>query len=661
MIKEIDMRDLMSQQSAEAQLEHLAARAADMSRHLPDAHEIRVRNMNPMTGSPATLISAHASPGSGTLIEQALNHVRTMSSVLGFTPQEVPEFVPDPHIQTTSAGTSIVHLHQHYHGVPIFQMVRAVRFTRQGAVKDVVGDNVQIPGNFETVPSLGVKDAMRALQGFIAPADVTDELSRTDQWGEPYPVSLADMSSYEPEVIATFPLPCRPTILAKGPFGDCPRASLVTFYQGPQMRLGWDFMVTLPEHQGQYEIIVAADAEAPGEILYSQDCTSHMEAQGNVYLVNGDSERQMVRFPRPLTDYPVPLPEDLPETFPGDWVAESQTAGNSTIARLGDSPVTLNGEVNGEVVTFNPSDPFGDDQKLLNIFYYCCYMHDFFYLLGFDERAGNFQEINLTGLGFGGDSVDALAHSGTVPGTANMLTPDDGMNPTMNMGLVTGTNRHTAFSADVVYHEFVHGVTNRFVGGRMNTRALSEPQSRGMGEGWSDYFALTVQNFFRDEEVVTIGTWVVDNANGIRGLPYNDEFPDHFGNIGTGRYGRACGPLGDQVCVHSIGEIWCATLMSMNRRFVEHFGRERGYNAGWRIVADGLRLTRANPSFLDARDGILDALDDLLDTGRLSAADHQAARRAAWQTFAGYGMGPNARSLGASLLGIEADFGVPSD
>lgn len=138
-------------------------------------------------------------------------------------------------------------------------------------------------------------------------------------------------------------------------------------------------------------------------------------------------------------------------------------------------------------------------------------------MLGFDERAGNFQEINFTGLGASGDSVEAHAHSGAVAGTANLLTPDDGMNPTMNMGLVTNTNRHTAFSADVVYHEFVHGATNRFVGGRLNTAALREPQSRGMGEGWSDYFALTVQNIFRDEEMTTIGAWVARHGARSRG------------------------------------------------------------------------------------------------------------------------------------------------
>ena len=42
-------------------------------------------------------------------------------------------------------------------------------------------------------------------------------------------------------------------------------------------------------------------------------------------------------------------------------------------------------------MTFNPASATGDDQKVLNIFYYCCYMHDFSYLLGFREADGNFQ------------------------------------------------------------------------------------------------------------------------------------------------------------------------------------------------------------------------------------------------------------------------------
>ena len=46
------------------------------------------------------------------------------------------------------------------------------------------------------------------------------------------------------------------------------------------------------------------------------------------------------------------------------------------------------------------------------------------------------------------------------------------VSPIMNMGLVTSTNRHTAFDSDVVFHEFMHGVTNRLVGGPLNARCF---------------------------------------------------------------------------------------------------------------------------------------------------------------------------------------------
>ena len=64
---------------------------------------------------------------------------------------------------------------------------------------------------------------------------------------------------------------------------------------------------------------------------------------------------------------------------------------------------------------------------------------------------------------------------------------------------MSNTNRHTALDSDVVFHEFVHGVTNRLVGGRLDQTSLGQPQSRGMGEGWSDYFALSFQNVNRDD------------------------------------------------------------------------------------------------------------------------------------------------------------------
>ena len=307
------------------------------------------------------------------------------------------------------------------------------------------------------------------------------------------------------------------------------------------------------------------------------------------------------------------------------------------------------------MVEFLPTDRFGDDQKVLNIFYFCNYMHDFLYILGFDEAAGNFQKVNFTHLGVGGDPVRARAHSGAVRGTANMETAADGTPPVMNMGLVVSSGRHTALDADVVFHEYTHGLTNRLVGGTRQGHALDASQSRGMGEGWSDFFALTIQNFFRAQngqpERVVTGNWVVKNQAGIRSNAYDDNYPFTYGNIATFERDPDTG-LPDE---HQTGEIWCAALMMMVRRVRAALGDVDGYRLGWQMVVDGLKLTPANPNFLDARDAILLALDHMRDQRRISAAVHQTARQAALTAFGRFGMGPNATSADAGVDDIVED------
>jgi extracellular elastinolytic metalloproteinase len=158
-----------------------------------------------------------------------------------------------------------------------------------------------------------------------------------------------------------------------------------------------------------------------------------------------------------------------------------------------------------------------------------------------------------------------------------------------------------------------------------------------MGEGWGDYVACTIN------DTTVVGDWVVDNPEGIRGFPYDSDFPDNFGDLGTGRYDEE----------HNIGEIWCATLLEMNRKI--------GRTLGPQLVVDALKLSPANPSFLDMRDAILAALDGRLSSGQLSQSEHDEALAGIWEAFARFGMGPGARSEGAFLSGIVADFTLPPE
>jgi extracellular elastinolytic metalloproteinase len=649
MVREIDTRDFTSFTGSGRGASARAA-AVDLTSPMSGGATLTARDVSGLTGNPKMLSASAAPTVVGSLIEDALREVRQSSAALGFAASTPAEFTPDPHVYTTSAGSNVVHLHQQHHGIPVFGMARTVRYSKDRQLRAIAGDNIDIAPDVAVIPTVNAKHAMRAAAHHLAQPEVTESV---DVWGQPLPNITVDADNYEPEILASFDLPSHPTVVAQGPFGAVIPMHLVFFPQGSTTRLAWRITATMPDQIAQYIIVVAADRTDDVAILYCRSNTHAIAARGNVYVHNpGERDRQMVDFPLPLTAYPIEPPLELPEGFPQNWVDETVTQGNNTKATLGFSTQTYEGTLQDGVVIFDPSSNTDDDQKVLNTFYFCCYMHDFFYMLGFDEASGNFQAFNFTGAGDDEDPVRARAHSGPVIGTANMGTPVDGSPPVMNMGLVASTDRHTAFDSDVVFHEFAHGLTNRLVGGRMNVDALDMLQSGGMGEGWGDYFALTIQNYFRNDEKVVTGDWVTNRSGGIRGFPYDENFPDHFGHLGTGRY----------TGVHNIGEIWCAALMHMNRRIGAELGDVyRGHRLSWQIVVDALKLSPANPSFLDMRDAILEALADMRDSGRLNEPDYATARRGAWTAFARFGMGPNAQSPTADLFGIEADFQLPVD
>jgi len=633
---------------------------------------LNARVAQPESSTMATIAPAPPQPA-GSVINRALSLLRTeRARAAGFAAGRSTdgiEFVPDPVPQRTSSAAQVVHFQQFYRGVPLFRTAHTVRFAPQGQGADVLGDDVVLTAEVDTAPSLVAEQAVAIAAKHLASTPVRKV---KDQFGQEAATEPVKLDGFVPKVIAGFPtLPSQPMVVdwvaaaadaapAKKPFSKPVPAHLVIFDQPAGPRLGWYGVFSREDQFEQYAIIVSAD-RTPGEILYVRDMMHMAQARGNVYEYSpGIADRRMIDFPRPIADYPV-MPGMPIASFPADWVEANQTAGNATVAVLNFTPTSLTGVLNGNIIEFHPNNAFGDDQKLLNIFYFCNYMHDFLYILGFDEAAGNFQRINFTHTGVAGDSVQAHAHSGRVRGTANMSTAADGTPPTMNMGLVQG-DRHTAFDCDVVFHEFTHGLTNRLVGGTRQGHTLDAPQSQGMGEGWSDFFALTIQNFFRAQngqnERVVAGDWVIANPAGIRSNPYDDNYPFTYGNVSTfQRFDPDTGQpdpngLPDE---HQTGEIWCAALMMMVRRMRAALGNVDGYRLGWQMVVDGLKLTPSNPTFLEARDAILLALDHMLAEQRIPQAVHGKARQAALTAFGRFGMGPNASTPDAGVDGIVED------
>ena len=89
-------------------------------------------------------------------------------------------------------------------------------------------------------------------------------------------------------------------------------------------------------------------------------------------------------------------------------------------------------------LTQSPSTETNRDVAIQNLFFLNNVIHDELYAHGFTEAAGNFQENNGNNGGRDGDSVDAEGQDGSGIDNANFATPNDGVNPRMQMYLWTG-------------------------------------------------------------------------------------------------------------------------------------------------------------------------------------------------------------------------------
>jgi len=344
-------------------------------------------------------------------------------------------------------------------------------------------------------------------------------------------------------------------------------------------------------------------------------------------------------------------------TFPDGWLPATGTVttGNNVDAFIdadgNDKPDALNTD---EVVGGRPSSAtqtfdfaFGDGtvgvnprnfkaSAATNLFYLVNIAHDFYYSLGFTETSGNFQTDNFGKGGSGNDAVAAAAQSSASLNNASFAPTPEGIAPRIRVGIFTrGTSATTDdldsdYDGQIIMHEYGHGVSNRLVGGGTSTSCLNRIQSGAMGEGWSDYFAIS---FFNNP---VLGGYVVQNAvRGLRRQSY-EGYTFTYEDVGNAGYE-----------VHDDGEIWGATLWDLRTSL--------GQAVTDRLVINGLKGTPCNPSMTDARDAILSA--DLATNGGSN-------RAAIWTVFAKHGMGYSAKGIdgwiGSGTV-YDAAYDTPPD
>jgi hypothetical protein len=293
-----------------------------------------------------------------------------------------------------------------------------------------------------------------------------------------------------------------------------------------------------------------------------------------------------------------------------------------------------------------------------NLFYWNNIIHDVQYQYGFDEAAGNFQENNYGGPGAGSDSVNAEAQDGSGTNNANMLTPADGTNPRMQMYIWTAPTPDKDGDLDngIIIHEYGHGISNRQVGGPSNVSCLSNTQQAG--EGWSDWWSLayTAETGDAGTDPRGIGTYALDQATtgpGIRTQRYSTD-----PGVNTWTYAT----ISTGVSVpHGVGAVWAQGIWEAYWALVDVHGFDPDiYNAAggsgnqrmMLYVNEGLKNTACSPTFLDNRDGIIQA-----------AVDNYAGEDVCllWEAFAAYGLGIDAATGGSGSLSATNGFNVPPE
>jgi hypothetical protein len=296
--------------------------------------------------------------------------------------------------------------------------------------------------------------------------------------------------------------------------------------------------------------------------------------------------------------------------------------------------------------------------------------------MGFNEAAGNFQTSNFGRGGTANDAIQADAQDGdgrnaNYLNNANFQTTGvDGSAARVQMYMWSGPNprRDGDLDASIVFHELTHGTSIRMHGG---TGALGGLQSGGMGEGWSDFFALSLLSHATDNPrapyafgpystyLLFSATYTSNYYYGIRRYPYCADTafsPFTFADIDPNQISLPAFPprntLHDNAAgeVHNIGEVWCNMLMDA-RAAVWAADGPSANRAFLQTVTDAMALSVSSPTFSQARDVILQA--DLVN--------HAGAHRIPlWTAFAHRGLGFGAVSPPVNTsTGVVESFLTP--
>ena len=458
---------------------------------------------------------------------------------------------------------------------------------------------------------------------------------------------------------------------------------------GGHLRLCWEIIQSSQAQRTLFQLLVDA---ATGEVRVRRNLSSNLsDATYNVWTSDSPSPFSP-GWPTPNNGQPavigrtsITTPALNTTASPNGWIndGDNETQGNNTDTftdrDFDQLPDGIRPQGNPSRVFNFPLDlsqaPLTyTNASTVQLFYWINRYHDELYQLGFTEAAGNFQNDNFGRGGLGNDRVIGYVQAGASVGFANnafFSTPPDGLNGEMAMFVFDGPNpdRDGDLDAEVILHEATHGTSQRLVGGGVLMSAL---QSNGMGEGWSDFVAMCVLSEASDDPdaVYAYGGYptfqffglAANYYYGIRHFPYATDLaknPFTFKDIDPGQISAHAGVPRSPIYpfdareadeVHHQGEVWCSILREARANLIRKSGFA-GNATMMKLVIDGMKLSPANPNFVQARDAII--LADQINSGGANYGE-------LWRGFAKRGLGIGATSPASSTtVGVRESFDLP--
>lgn len=584
---------------------------------------------------------------------------------------EVLESATKKRDHTNSVGVRTVTWEQQVDGIPVFESVFVSHTGPRGELISVSSLFIPEPDRAADrgTPNRAAKvrgpstDAERALRA--AAANVGEEISEFTPDEKPAPRTFK-------QTFRLKPLP-----------GDATAALVWLPLDGDTLRLCWEVELNRREFSERFRMVV--DAET-GEVLIRRKLTLEVrEALYRVYTSDSPSPLSPgLAVPGntqpPFVQRQLLAISNLNATAsPLGWVNDgvTQTRGNNVDAHLDrdndDRPdlprIEGTNDASGRAVFDFPiqTDANGAATQspinygaaaVVQLFYWCNFMHDKLYELGFTEGLGNFQKDNFGKGGADNDAMLAQAQDGSGFNNANFTLARDGSAGKIQMYIFNTPSpaRDGDLDAEVILHEYAHGLADRLIGGGVG---MAQLQTFGMSEGWSDFYGEALLTQFGDDlgGNYAVGGYVTYQFSGLsqnyyygfRRYPYTTNlnanpltFRDIDFSTAASHPGIPRNPIvtsgGNEV--HRQGEIWCSMLWDMRAALIRKYAPANAAeftNANMRVlgyVTRGLQFSPPNPNFVQARDALLLAI-------RMTPGGESDTNET-WMAFARRGLGLNA-------------------